>query len=219
MTYEGGSLGIGETPPPLGHSHRQLLRKVISIAKDTQEAVFQSPDWLTGHDAYAGPSYQDHSAVLRTPVLPPIRTKADSNSSKRQYHIKVDARQVLLPAPMWYHGHRVLDECICLKMLMYGKRLNPSWLTLMPCSARWPQQSQVRPQLLKVPRVALACVVPSSFHQSCIDYQPWTCLSSCSRQSYSLTWASLILQHPLSATYEECLIRANSCNITIETLH
>ena len=98
MTYDSGSLGMGETPPPLGHSHRQLLRKVISIAKDTQEAVFSSPDWLTGHDAYAEPSGQDHSAVLRTPVLPPIRTKADS-SSKRPYHIKVDARQVFLMPP------------------------------------------------------------------------------------------------------------------------
>ncbi len=91
--YDSGSLGLGDTPPPLGHSHRQLLRKVISIAKDTQEAVFSSPDWLTGHDTYAGPPSQDHSSVLRTPVLPPIRTKADS-SNKRQYHIKVDARQV-----------------------------------------------------------------------------------------------------------------------------
>ncbi|KAK9853355.1 hypothetical protein WJX84_002767 [Apatococcus fuscideae] len=87
MAYDSGNLGLGETPPPLGHSHRQLLRKVISIAKDTQEAVFSSPDWLTGHDGYGAPAFQDQTSVIRTPVLPPIRTKTDS-SSKRPYHIK-----------------------------------------------------------------------------------------------------------------------------------
>ena len=91
-TYDSGSFGLGDTPPPLGHSHRQLLRKVISIAKDTQEAVFSSPDWMSGgHDPFRAPSFQDQPSVAGPPVLPPIRTKADS---KRQYHIKVDARQV-----------------------------------------------------------------------------------------------------------------------------
>ncbi|KAK9839025.1 hypothetical protein WJX74_008044 [Apatococcus lobatus] len=91
LTYDSGSFGLGDTPPPLGHSHRQLLRKVISIAKDTQEAVFSSPDWLSGgHDPFRATSFQDQPSVAGPPVLPPIRTKADS---RRQYHIKVDARQ------------------------------------------------------------------------------------------------------------------------------
>ena len=121
INYESGSLGMGESPPPLGHSHRQLLRKVISIAKDTQEAVFSSPDWLTGHDPYNGPPSQDHSAVLRTPVLPPIRTKADT-SNKRQYHIKVDARQVLMKPP----------DCLVWDQVVREHRLNNALLQKPP---------------------------------------------------------------------------------------